>query len=1102
MPRLPGAAQAVDAASKHRAGELANTLGEGVEALDPFLSLFIPQLFLAIFIPLAILVSVYSVDPLSAAVLFLTAPLIPVFAALISDQAGKASSRQWRSLSRLSAYFFEMLRGLETLKTLARSRDQAQAVDQAGESFRQATMKVLRVTFLSAFALELAATISTAVVAVQVGLRLLYGQIAFEQAFFVLLLAPEFYLPLRSLGARFHAAISASSAAGRVFEILDGPGSSDPKPSCGRDDPPVRLPSAPLSIEFQGVEFAHPDQRGALREVSFSISAGEMVSIIGSSGAGKSTLAALLLGFIQPSSGEITVNGIPLQEIPPGWWLEQVAWVPQFPYLVNGSIAENIRFGRQGVSIQDITSAAAQAQAHQFIQSLPAGYETPIGELGARLSAGQAQRLALARALLKKAPLLILDEPTSQLDAITEDELMSTLAGLPPETACLLITHRSAAAVRASQRLAIQDQRLVQLETPSPSPADEPPEWAQPSPEESPAAARAGLGQSGFAAQIEFASPEIPVESFRKTLVQLLQFLRPYRLQIALSALLGFGAVAGAAGLIGAAAYIIAAAALTSSIADLQLAIVAVRFFGIARAVLRYLERLTAHSLTFHLLADLRSWFYRAIEPLAPAALSRYRTGDLLHRAIADIAALEPFYVRAIAPPFTALLTAAAGCTFLAFFDLRLALALAGFLILAGAVLPLILHQAGKVPSRQEAASRALLSQQIIDTLQGLPDLAVFGQLEHRRQQAFQGSKALARAQNKIAGVAGLESFGLLLSANYALLAVIVLAVPLVNAGDLPGVYLPVLALVSLALFEAITPLPAAADRLAGSLEAAGRIFTLADAPQPVADPQAPIPLPASFSLEVEDLTFSYPSSSSRQVPTAPALQELSFCLPAGGRLALVGPSGSGKSTLVRLLLRFWDYQGQNCRGSIRLAGRELALYHPEDIRRALGVVPQNGYIFAGTIRDNLRLAQPAASQAEIEQAAQMAGLTGFISNLPDGWDTWVGEGGASLSGGERQHLLIARALLKNPSFLILDEATAHLDPESERALWSSLQGWLAGRALLTISHRLTGLERMDEILVMQTGRIVERGRLDELIEKRGLFYRMWSVQAVKAPLR
>jgi ATP-binding cassette subfamily C protein CydD len=418
-----------------RTGELTNTVVEGVEALDAYFSQYLSQLALAVLVPLTVLAFAFRLDPLSGLILLLTAPIIPVFMYLIASLADRLTRQQWTSLSRMSAHFLDVLQGLPTLKLLGRSREQIRTIAQISDRFGQTTLGVLKVAFLSALVMEMVATLSTAVVAVTVGLRLLNGRMGFQEAFFVLLLAPEFYLPLRRLGVRFHAGMSGVAAAQRIFEVLD-----EPKVEVKAEVKVKAKAEAALDLNLD-------------------------LNLNGPSGAGKSTVAYLLLRFIQPDRGAITVDGVPLQDLPASVWRRQVAWVPQNLYLFHDSVAENIRLARPEASLDAVIWAARQAHAHAFIQALPDGYDTLVGERGTRLSGGQAQRIALARAFLKDAPMLILDEATANLDPEHETMLQETMERLMQDRTVLILAHRLSTVYRADQILVMDRGRVVESGT-------------------------------------------------------------------------------------------------------------------------------------------------------------------------------------------------------------------------------------------------------------------------------------------------------------------------------------------------------------------------------------------------------------------------------------------------------------------------------------------------------------------------------------------------------------------------------------------------------------------------------------------------------------
>jgi ATP-binding cassette subfamily C protein CydD len=450
------------AAGRERTGELVTTLTDGIEALDAYIARYLPQLALATLIPLTVAAVVLSRDLLSGIVLLLTAPLIPIFMVLIGRLADVRSRRQWLAMSRLSASFLDTIQGLTTLKILGRSRAQVAAIRHASEAFRSASMEVLRIAFLSALVLELVATLSVAVVAVEIALRLLHGRLDFEQAFFVLLLAPEFYLPLRRLGVEFHAGLAGTTAAQRLFILAEAPAPARPVIA-------TPMPSTP-TIELRDVSYAYPGDgrrgstpRPALTSVNLTIEPGEKIAVVGPSGAGKSTLARIVLRFVEPDSGRLMAGGVPAEGIHPDDWRRAMAWVPQNPHLFADTVAANIRLARPESDDEEVAAAARHALAEDFIAELPAGYDTSIGERGALLSGGQARRIALARAFLADAPLLILDEPTADLDPRLQAELDLAFEDLLAGRSALIIAHRVPTVIAANRVVVLDGGRVADV---------------------------------------------------------------------------------------------------------------------------------------------------------------------------------------------------------------------------------------------------------------------------------------------------------------------------------------------------------------------------------------------------------------------------------------------------------------------------------------------------------------------------------------------------------------------------------------------------------------------------------------------------------------
>ncbi|WP_030169177.1 thiol reductant ABC exporter subunit CydD [Spirillospora albida] len=426
-------------------GEVATLAVRGLDALDAYFARYLPQLVLACVVPVAVLAVIFGADPLSAGVIAFTLPLIPVFMILVGLHTRARTERQWHLLERLGGHFLDVVEGLPTLKVFGRAKAQAAVIREVTDTHRRATMRTLRIAFLSALVLELLATLAVALVAVEVGLRLLHGGLPYETALIVLLLAPEAYQPLRNVGAQFHASMEGVTAAERVFEILE-----TEAPDAASGDP-----GAEARLTLDGVTVRYPGRDvPALSDVTLEVEPGRRLVVIGPSGSGKSTLLGLFLRFVEPTEGRTGFGHVPAAE-----WRTGLSWVPQDPYLFAGSVADNIRLAAPDAGDDAVREAARLAGA-DFIDALPQGLRTPLGERGARLSSGQRQRIALARAFLRDAPVLLLDEPTAHLDAATAAGIRNTVERLMTGRTVVLVTHDHSWTATADRVAVIENGRL------------------------------------------------------------------------------------------------------------------------------------------------------------------------------------------------------------------------------------------------------------------------------------------------------------------------------------------------------------------------------------------------------------------------------------------------------------------------------------------------------------------------------------------------------------------------------------------------------------------------------------------------------------------
>ncbi|MEU9865161.1 thiol reductant ABC exporter subunit CydD [Streptomyces sp. NPDC047971] len=1056
--------------SGQKAGSLAALATRGVDALDDYFSRYLPQLGLAVVVPVAVLARIVTEDWVSAAVIVVTLPLIPLFMILIGWYTQARMDRQWKLLSRLSGHFLDVVAGLPTLKVFGRAKAQADSIRAITSEYRQATMKTLRIAFLSSFALELLSTLSVALVAVGIGMRLVHGDLDLYTGLVILVLAPEAYLPIRQVGAQYHAAAEGLAAAEEIFEVLETP---------AREHGSAAVPSS-ARIELENVTVRHAGRvEPSLDAASLVVEPGETVALVGPSGVGKSTLLDVVLGFTAPEQGgSVRVGGVELGALAPEDWRTRIAWVPQRPYFFAGTIAENVRLARLDATDEAVREALRDAGADAFVAGLPEGAETPLGEDGVGLSAGQRQRLALARAFLADRPLLLLDEPTAALDGETEAAVVDAVRRLAAGRTVLLVVHRPALLAVADR---VVELRRTAVDVVEPAGADERPEAAT-----APATAEATVVVPGQAAPgtepVRAAGIEPGNGVGRPVFRRVRDMAGELKGRMGLALLLGSLALGSAVGLMAVSGWLISRASEQPPVLYLMVAVTATRAFGIGRAVFRYAERLVSHDAVLRMLAELRVSVYRRLERIAPAGLRRTRRGDLLSRLVQDVDALQDYWLRWLLPAGAALVVGVGSVGFTTWLLPEAGAVLAAGLLTAGVAVPLLSGTLARRAERRLAPARGALAVTVLDLLRGCAELTVAGALKNRVERAGAADRTLTSIASRQAAATAVGAGLSALACGVTVAAAAFVGVQAVRDGRLDGVTLAVVVLTPLAAFEAVTGLPLAVQYRQRVKRSAERVYEVLDAPVPVHEPERPAAAPRSpFPLELDGLSARHAGQE------RDALGDFTLRLEAGRRVAVVGASGSGKTTLAQVLLRFLDAGA----GSYRLGGVAAAELDGDDVRRFVGLCAQDAHTFDSTIRENLRLARTGADDEELRAALGRARLLDWVDGLPDGLDTPVGEHGSRLSGGQRQRLALARALLADFPVLVLDEPAEHLDLATADALTDDLLRATEGRTTVLITHRLHGLDAVDEVVVLEEGRTVQRGPYAELARADGPLRRM-----------
>ncbi|MQA07950.1 MAG: thiol reductant ABC exporter subunit CydD [Pseudonocardiaceae bacterium] len=973
--------------------ELSTLCTKGLDALDGYFTKYLPALVTCAVVPLAVGVVILFADWVSAALILFTVPLLPLFAVLVGKYTADRVRQAADGTERLSGHLLELVRALPVLTGFRRASAQAAVVRRVSDRHRRATMANLRVAFSSAFVLELAATLSVALVAVGIGIRLVSGDLTLAVGLTVLVLAPECYLPLRAAGAAHHASEDGVEAVRRVSEVL-AERDALASPQRARRHSGQRQ-GAGGAVDFSErhvrVRGLRVDRRSgpAPDGVSFDVRPGEIHLLDSPSGAGKSTTFAVLLGFVRPGAGRVEIGDVDMSAMDLSTWRRNIAWVPQRPAFAGGTVR-----GELELALAD-REAPSAAELDEVIARVNLG--AAVDRRVAELSVGERQRLAVARALLRVrhgAWLLLLDEPTAHLDVANADAVRSAVRDAARDGAAVLMAaHR--AGVSGSDR-------------------------------------RTAAATSGGAVRATSDAPPVaaPVRAPR---------LRVFDRRLLRGTALGAAALLCGIALTATSAWLIAKASEQPPILTLSVAVVAVRTFGLAKAVLRYFERLATHDAAFRIAGRLRERLWDALVQLGPAWTLGLRGGEGMRRLTDDVDTVRDLTPRVLVPPSVVAAVCAVAVAVQAIVLPPAGLALGIAVLLAAVAAPAFALLADRRASTVLDRGRIRVSNGTFGLLDASAELIAFGAHRQRRAELAAEDAQLARLASRQAFGAGVATMIITGATGAAAVAGAALAAIAVTNGTLVPVLAPLPALLPLALAEVLALLPPAAQQYGALRAAASRVSEVLHTPG-----ERSRPAETGREVSLNDVDVRWPGAAE------PALREVNLHIPRGAHVAIVGPSGAGKSTLLALLLGFLRPEA----GSAVLPER-------------VAWCPQDAQLVSTTIRENLRLGAPEATDDELTSALSRAGLAGWSL------DVRVGTGGTALSGGEAGRLALARALLAAPGadVVLLDEPTAQLDVPTARGVLDGLRDDLAGQTVLHVTHRAEEAADADMLVEVQRGR-------------------------------
>ena len=1076
-----------------RTGAVMISMIDGVEQLETYFGQYLPQLLIALITPLIVCASLAFFDIPLAALMFGFAMFTLVAPMSFQRFEMKNSMRRSNAYRTFAAEFLDAIQGLFTLKAFGQSIARGRRLAKRAHEVFRTTMWVLATNAINRGLTDIGVAVGTATVLGYGAWRVSQSQMDLEVLLIVLMVGIEVFRPQRDLRALLHNGMMSRSAAEDIFTLLHATPTVEPLGEA------IRL-TEPLdpTVEFEDVSFSYPgSRRAAHSKLSFHVAPGERVGFVGPSGAGKSTIVKLLLRFYDPDSGTVRVGGHQLRSVRSDDLYQSIAVVHQDSYLFHGSVRDNVAFGNPNASAEDIEACVRAANAHEFVTRLPDGYDTIIGERGIKLSGGQRQRIAIARALLRDAPILILDEALSAVDAENEAVIQTALDRLMENRTTLIFAHRLSSVISADRIVVLDEGAVVEIgDHDSLIHAGGP--YSQLMGAQADEGSGSGASNAGTNAEIS-SLEKLPVEDFlidtasidrepSDSIVrgmdlswsgvfrELIRHVIPWKERFTLVLSLGITRVVALIGVGVTSALAVAAVQQGESFAPYLVALAVVAPLS---GVLHWLESWTAHDMAFRMLSEMRIALFNKLERLAPAYLVRRRTGDMVGMATHDVELVEYFFAHTVAPSIVAVLIPTVVLSTLLWFGWPMALALLPFLAIV-AISPFLVRRRIDVLGTRAREAFGDLNAHAVDTVQGLSEILAFQQSNLRAAEFVERIERHTALRLPFYADLSKQTAILEIVTGLGGLVVVATGTVLVESAMLEPAILPMLTLLAMSAFLPVSEISQIGRQLADTLGATRRLHAVHSEVEVVSDgPGVRATVPdQGTKIELKDVDFSYLANGSK------ALDGVSFTIPTASTLALVGPSGAGKTTVAHLLMRFWDPAS----GEITIDGHDLREYQLDELRERIALVTQDTYLFNETVRANVLIAKPNATSAELDAAVRQASLQQFVDSLPDGLDTPVGERGVRLSGGQRQRIAIARAFLKDAEVLILDEATSHLDAVNERAVRHTLDELMSQRTTIVIAHRLSTVRDADEIVVLDAGKVIESGNHDELLGRGGLY--------------